>query len=61
MNYGRRSYAWGYKRRDAAEDAIDTMIADGEMSPCERPEVSSYRTERGKRYRVTIIDHTYIY
>lgn len=32
---GRFGYATGYKTRQAAQDAFDSMCAEGEMSPCE--------------------------
>ena len=53
----RYPYAWGYKTRIAAIHAADDLIADGEVSECENPEVTSYRTADGAtRYKITLED-----
>jgi len=51
-------FAYGFKSREAAETALHNAIADGEVSPCEKPRVEAYAatSDDGKRYgiRVTI-------
>lgn len=45
----RTIYAWGYRSRISAADAIEHMLACGEVSPSEEPETKSYRTKDGRR------------
>lgn len=49
-------YAWGYLSRDAAEDAIDTMLADREVSWFEKPRVRAYNSPKGRRYAIDLLD-----
>jgi hypothetical protein len=49
------TYSYGYKTRDAAVIAIEDMYSDGEISPCDLPQVGSYKNQEGKtRYRVLL-------
>jgi len=53
----RYSWAYGYKSRQAAEDAIDSAYADGEVSLCEDPRAESYIAVNGTRaWRISLID-----
>ena len=49
MTKDRHWYAYGYRSRDAAEDALEDCFAAGEVSACEAPEVRSYRARSGER------------
>lgn len=50
-------YAWGYASLDAACDSADNMIADCEVSRCERPRVIGYTNEAGaRRWAVALTD-----
>ena len=50
-----RSYAWGYKSRAAAFDAIEAMYAEGEISPADQPRVNTYKNRVGEtRYSVEL-------
>lgn len=59
FNSGRFGYAIGYKSREAAKDAFNSMCAEGEMSPCEG-RIESYdagnggHAKRVTRYAVTV-------
>lgn len=57
LNSGRFAYAVGYKSREAAQAAFDSMCAEGEISQCEgRIEPYPVRMD-GKaltRYAVTV-------
>lgn len=51
----RTTYAWGYRSRVSAEDAIEHMFAAGEVSQSEAPKAETYRTKDGRRlWRVTL-------
>ena len=56
----RHTYAWGYKSRDAAQDALNDLLSENEVSMCERPEVSPYKTRNVTtgapvvRYQITL-------
>lgn len=45
----RHCYAWGYKTRDAAENAVEDMFASAEISECENPTIKSYTNKAGAR------------
>jgi hypothetical protein len=49
---GRFGYAMGFKSRDAAQDAFDSMCCEGEMSPCEG-RIESYNASASAWHRVT--------
>jgi len=49
----RRYWAWGYKSRDAATNALHDAYASGEISDASRPRVESYKTDAGRRWGVT--------
>lgn len=40
----RQSYAWGYRTREAAQDALDDLLSISEVSECEAPKVVPYKT-----------------
>lgn len=44
----RTIYAWGYRSRISAEDAIEHMIAAGEVSVSEHPRARTYQTRDGR-------------
>jgi|GEM_PF-5041103 len=56
----RYTYAWGYKSREAAQDALNDLLAGSEVSQCEGPEISAYRTRNlstgapALRYQITL-------
>lgn len=51
----RYTYAYGYRTADAAEDAIESLCSQGEISTAENPKAESYVTESGKRrWRITL-------
>lgn len=50
----RASYAWGYKSRAAAEEALEDLYAFDEVSDASRPKISSYKTEAGTRWQITL-------
>ncbi len=56
----RHTYAWGYKTREAAEDALEDMFAFDEVSQCSRPQISAYKTRNVTtgapvvRYQITL-------
>lgn len=50
----RRTYAYGYKSRDAAEDALETMFAAGEVSPGEKPRIYRYSCPGGHRWAIDL-------
>lgn len=56
----RRTYACGYRTRQAAEDELEAMFAEGDVSPGEQPEVEPYTIRvAGKVYRrweITLAD-----
>lgn len=49
----RRYWAWGYKSRDAATEALHDAYASGEISDASDPQVSSYPTNCGRRWGIT--------
>jgi hypothetical protein len=49
----RETFAYGFKTRDAAEDALEDALASGDMLPGEQPEISAYSVEGGMAYRIT--------
>lgn len=52
-----RTYAFGYRTRERAEEAIIDHMSEGLLSPCERPHVAAYRTRDGRKlYRIVIVD-----
>lgn len=42
-------YAWGYRTHDRAVDAVHDMIADGECSWCDGPQIETYKNKDGER------------
>lgn len=51
----RYTYAYGYRTADAAEDAIENLCSEGEISTGENPKAESYRTQAGAlRWRITL-------
>lgn len=51
----RFTYAYGYRTRDAALEALEDSLANGDVTMGEGPEVSSYRTHEGAlRWRITL-------
>lgn len=57
MTAPRYTYATGYTSREAADEAITDLLAECEVSPCERPAVDTYRTNDGRRrYKITLLD-----
>lgn len=50
----RRTYSYGHKTREAAQDALNDLLAESEVSMCEKPEIGSYPTANGKRWRITL-------
>lgn len=42
MTTERFFYAWGYKTLEKAQDALETMFANGEVSLGEHPKIVSY-------------------
>jgi len=56
----RRSYAWGYKSRSDAADALDDLLSLCEVSMCEGPEISPYTARNVTtgapivRYQITL-------
>lgn len=52
-----RSYAWGYKTRAAAVDAIEAMFAECEISAADQPRVNTYKNKNNEtRYSVELRD-----
>lgn len=49
---GRFGYAMGYKSREAAQDAFDSMCAESEMSPGEG-KIESYNASPSPRKQIT--------
>ena len=50
-----RTYAYGYRTRERAEEVIIDDISESLLSPCENPRVAAYRTKDGrKRYRILV-------
>jgi hypothetical protein len=50
-------YAYGYKSREAALEALDRMFADDEVSPGELPRIETYKNRDGvTRYGVMLAD-----
>jgi hypothetical protein len=50
-------YAWGYKSRDAALEALDTLYCDGDVSPGELPRIETYRNRDGAtRYGIMLAE-----
>ena len=50
-------YAWGYKSREAALDALDSLYCDGEVSPGELPRIEPYRNPQGvTRYGIMLAE-----
>lgn len=51
----RYTYAYGYRSLDAAEDALENLCANGEISTAENPRCESYRAPSGsRRWRITL-------
>ena len=51
----RYTYAYGYGTADDAEDALESLCANGEISPAENPRTESYRAPNGsRRWRITL-------
>lgn len=54
---GRFAYAMGYKTHDAAQEAFNSMCAEGEMSPCEgriEPYNAGGHFKPVRRYAITV-------
>lgn len=52
-----RTYAYGYRTRERAEQVIIDDLSADFLSPCERPHVAAYRTKDGRKlYRIVIVD-----
>jgi hypothetical protein len=43
-------YAHGFKSREAAEEEISDLYAEGDISVSDRPKAVSYKGNNGKRY-----------
>jgi uncharacterized protein len=57
LHQARYSWAYGYKSRQSAEDAIEDAYANGEVSLCEDPQAESYISVNGIRaWRISLID-----
>lgn len=57
----RHPYAQGFKTAQAAHDALEDAYAQGEVSPCELPKVSTYRViltdgSRVMRWQITLAE-----
>ena len=50
-----RSYSWGHRTREAAQQALWDMLAECEISESERPKLSSYKTPRGRRWAIQLL------
>ena len=42
-------YAWGYRTHARAVDAAHGLIADGEVSWCDDPQIEAYKNSAGER------------
>lgn len=52
-----RTYAYGYRTRERAEEVMVDDMSEGLLSPCERPHVAAYRTKDGRKlYRILVTD-----
>lgn len=50
-------YAWGYKTRAAAIEALDDLYCDGEVSQAELPRIEPYKNRDGAtRFGVMLAD-----
>lgn len=50
----RYTYAYGYKSKDAAENALESMYAVGEVSLGERAKIYRYSCPGGHRWAIDL-------